>query len=277
METCDLFYTKLCKTTGGKTQKLLKTIIKFAVNRFYMQEYKISEPEVTRILWRMRVLLPLFAVCFCLASLALYYLMGATAGSGNYIVPVVIIAVTIAMIIVWRYMLKNNVEYFGSYRLVFTDEAITEVAMHRPENSIGRGKIGAITTESDGTIVIIARSGRKHIRIHKHIENRDALLAELNLIRPVVSAPSGTSGSALRIAATLVFLACGAIAAFSENEKVIMICGTVTAGLIAAGCIFIIVTRNADGKLKRLAKIALVVMTLGIVATLLLKLLLPHQ
>jgi len=241
-----------------------------------MQEYKISEEEVRKILWRMRVLLPLFAICFCVASLALFYVT-VNNESGNYVVPVAIVAVTVFMIVAWRYTLKGNTEYFSSYRLIVNDEVVKEMAAHRPENSIERNKIGVIKTMGDGTIVIISRSGRKHIRIHKHIENRDTLLAELNLIRPVASAPSSAINSTLRIAATLVFLACGAVGAFSENDKVIAVCGMVTGGMIAIGSIIIIATRDADPKLKRIAKIVLAVMVIGAIATLLLKLLSPHQ
>jgi hypothetical protein len=238
-----------------------------------MQEYKINENEARKILWRIRVLLPLIAICGCIVVLVLYFLSEGKVQAGDYTVPATTILITIVLIVVWRQSVKANAEYFGSYRLIITEEAVVEEAMHKPGVNIEKSKIGIISAAKDGSITIVSRSGRKFIRIPKNIDNKEDLHTALNAIKPISAADAKPIITLLRNGVILLSLVCGAVAALSENEKILAFCGITMGCIITGGSISIIVSNTADPKIKLIAKIVLGVMVLGLISTILLKVL----
>ncbi|MCF8449786.1 MAG: hypothetical protein K9G49_07945 [Taibaiella sp.] len=79
------------------------------------QEFNINENEARKILWRIRVLLPLMAISGCVVVLVLYFLSEGKVQAGDYTVPATALLNTLVLVVVWRQSVKANAEYLGSY------------------------------------------------------------------------------------------------------------------------------------------------------------------
>lgn len=237
-----------------------------------IKEYRIEKQAADGLIRRMNILFPVTGICICAGVIAEYFFLTQGKPFSDATLPILLPIILLASLFTWRSFVKSSRDYFNSYKLTLTDNAIVLEVGTGPERGIEYGKIASITEAADGTITAISRSGKTAIKIHKYVENRDEVIASLAEIRPISPAPKKAMDGALRTLAALVFLACGAVATFSQDPRVVTVCGYVTGTLIATGCIYILFSKNAGRRSKTLAAIALGLLITGLAAVYLLRL-----
>jgi len=225
-------------------------------------EYRIKKEEAKKAQWQMWLMFPTTGIVVAAAAIAQYYVLTDGHPFADATLPILLTVIAMATGWIWRKSAKASNAYFDGYKLTLTDNAIVSDLPGQPERGIELAKIATITQQRDGTALIISRSGKTVIKVHKHTENREELLSALALFRPVTHSSEGRSGL-LRTIAIIGVLACGAVATFSKDHNTVAMCSYVTAGIITFGSIYTLQSKNAAKRARILAGALLALVVLA--------------
>jgi hypothetical protein len=230
-------------------------------------EYRIKKEEAKRAQWQMWLMFPTTGIVVGAAAIAQYYVLTNGHPFKDATLPVLLTVIAAATGWIWRKSVTASNAYFDGYKLTLTDNAIVSELPNQPERGIEFAKIATITQQSDGTALIVSRSGKTVIKVHKHTENREELLSALAVYRPITRSSERRSGL-LRSILIIVVLICGAVATFSKDYNTVAISGYLMAGLVMFGSIYTLQSKGAGKRAKGVAIGLLALVLLAIAASL---------
>lgn len=236
------------------------------------KEYGIDKLAANKLTQRMNVLFPATGIGICVGVTVEYYLLSGGHPFSDATLFILLPFILLATVFAWRSFVRSSRHYFDTYKLTLTDNAIVLEVSGGPERGIEFGKTASITEDRDGTITAVSRSGKTALKIHKYVEHRDEVIAALNGIRPITPAPKKAVSGFMRTLAALAFLVCGLVATFSKDTTVIAAAGYITGSLIAAGCLFLLLSKTTERRTKMLAAVALGLLVAGLAAVYVLRL-----
>ena len=225
-------------------------------------EYRIKKEEAKKAQWQMWLMFPTTGIVVAAAAVAQYYVLTDGHPFADATLPILLAVIVVATGWVWRKSARASNAYFDGYKLTLTDNAIVSELPGQPERGIELAKIATITQQRDGTALIISRSGKTVIKVHRHTEKREELLRALAEFRPVTQSSEGRSGL-LRTIAIIGILACGAIATISKDHNTVAMCGYITAGIITFGSIYTLQSKTAAKRDKIIAVTLLALVALA--------------